>query len=109
MNATCGNMTGGWMRVAYIDMRISSHQCPSGLNLTTQSSDPRRLCDITSDGCVGNNYSVDGLRYSHIHGRIIGYQNEYPVAYHYTNYYDGYNNIDSSYVYGVSVTHGQTP
>ena len=107
MNATCGNMTGGWMRVAYIDMRNSIHQCPSGLTLTTRSSDPRRLCDVTPNGCVGNNYSVHGLRYSYVHGRIIAYQNGYPIAYYFSNY--GYNSIDQAYVFGVSLTHGQNP
>ena len=53
MNATCENLKGGWMRVAYLDMRNSSHQCPSGFNLTTRSSNPRRVCDITSyPGCM---------------------------------------------------------
>ena len=28
MDANCIDYTGGWMRVAYIDMRNSSHQCP---------------------------------------------------------------------------------
>ena len=86
-------------------MRNSSHQCPSGLTLTTRSSDPKRLCDIRSRGlCVSNNYSVHGLRYSHIHGRITGYQNGYPLAYNYN-----YNSIDQAYAFGVSLTHGQNP
>ena len=38
MTLTCGNITGGWMRVAYLDMTNSSHQCPSGLRQHTDSS-----------------------------------------------------------------------
>ena len=36
MDANCTGYTGGWMRVGYIDMRNSSHQCPRGLTLITQ-------------------------------------------------------------------------
>ena len=35
MSLTCGDMTGGWMRVANIDMTNTSQNCPSGLSLTT--------------------------------------------------------------------------
>ena len=31
MTRSCGNITGGWARVAELDMTNSSHQCPSGL------------------------------------------------------------------------------
>ena len=48
MDANCAGYTGGWMRVAYIDMRNSSHQCPSGLSLLSRSSNPRRVCDWAS-------------------------------------------------------------
>ena len=52
MDANYTGYTGGWMRVAHIDMRNSSHQCPSGLSLLTRSTNPRRVCDITHNGCV---------------------------------------------------------
>ena len=107
MDASCGNMTGGWMRVAHIDMTNSSHQCPSGLSLTTRSSAPRRVCDVTGNGytsCPSNKYSTHGVRYSHVYGRIKAYQNGWPIAYSY-----GSNSIDQIYVFGVSLTHGQNP
>ena len=37
MTRSCGGVTGGWMRVAYLDMTNSSHQCPSGLRQRTDS------------------------------------------------------------------------
>ena len=37
-------------------------------------------------GCIDNSYSVYGLSYSHVHGRIIAYQTAYPIAYHFINY-----------------------
>ena len=104
MDANCTGYTGGWMRVAHIDMRNSSHHCLSGLTLRARSSNPRRMCDRTTGGCARNRFSVHGLRYRHVYGRIIAYQSGYPIAFHYQ-----YNSIDRAYVYGVSLTHGQNP
>ena len=104
MNATSGNLTGGWMRVAYIDMRNTSHQCPSGLTLSTRSSPPRRVCHLSSDGCAGTTFTVHGVEYSHVYGRIIGYHLDALPAFYYHTY-----TIDQPYVYGVSLTHGQNP
>ena len=63
MNVTCGDQTGGWMRVTNLDMRNTSHTCPSGLSLI---SSPKRLCDVTSNGCVSNTFSVQEVQYSHV-------------------------------------------
>ena len=108
LDANCTGYTGGWMWVAYIDMRNSSHQCPSGTSLLTRNSDPRRVCDRSSTSyttCASNLFSVHGLSYSHVYGRIIAYQNDRPLAF----YYRSYNRIDQAYVFGVSLTHGQSP
>ena len=55
MTRSCGNITGGWTRVAELNMTDSSHQCPSGLTLRTES-DPNivlRACVTASTaGCV---------------------------------------------------------
>ena len=99
MSLTCGNQTGGWMRVANLDMRNNSHTCPSRLSLI---SSPKRLCDVTSVGCVSNSFSVQDVQYSHVCGKIIGYQNGGLPAFYY-----GYRGINGAYVYGVSLTHGQ--
>ena len=107
MDANCTGYTGGWMRVAYIDMRNSSHQCPGGLSLLSRSSNPRRVCDWTSHSsstCPTASFSIHGLSYRHVYGRVIAYQNGYPVA-----FYHNYNSIDQAYVYGASLTHGQNP
>ena len=95
------------MRVAYIDMRNSSHQCPSGFQTLTRSSNPRRVCDTigqSSSSCPSTSFSVHGLNYRHVYGRILAYQNGYPIAFHYS-----YNSIDQAYVFGVSLTHGRNP
>ena len=101
MSLTCGNLTGGWMRVANIDMTNTSQSCPNGLSLT---SSPKRVCDITSSGCVSNDFDVYGAPYSHICGRVIGYQKSGLDAFFFHSY-----GIDADYVYGVSLTHGQSP
>ena len=101
MSLTCGDLTGGWMRVANIDMTDTSQNCPSGLSLTTS---PKRVCDIPSTGCVSNDFDVHGAQYSHICGRVIGYQKGDNDAFFYYS-----SGIDGSYVYGVSLTHGQSP
>ena len=101
MSLTCGNLTGGWMRVANIDMTNTSQNCPSGLSLITS---PKRVCDIISTGCVSNDFDIHGAQYSHICGRVIGYQFRRPPAFH---SYD--RGINAEYVTGVSLTHGQNP
>ena len=112
MDGTTDNLTGGWMRVAYIDMKNSSHQCPNGLTLTTRSSEPRRVCDTTSYSlCVSNLFTAHGVEYSHVYGRIIAYQNRVPAAFVYrnSNFAGNFNELDDLYVFGVSLTHGQNP
>ena len=89
------------MRVANIDMTNTSQNCPSGLSLTTS---PKRVCDITRTGCVSNDFDVHGAQYSHICGRVIGYQKYIPAA-----FLAHIRGIDADYVYGVSLTHGQSP
>ena len=101
MSLTCGSLTGGWMKVADLDMRDTSQSCPSGF---TYTSSPKRLCDITSTGCVGEEYSVHGIEYNHVCGKVIGYQHRVPIAYHfaYESSYLHYNNINQPYVWSES-------
>ena len=101
MSLTCGYLTGGWMRVANIDMTNTSQNCPSELRLI---SSPKRVCDITSAGCVSNDFDVYGAQYSHICGRVIGYQKSGIAAFFHHS-----RGIDADYVTGVSLTHGQSP
>ena len=89
------------MRVANIDMTNTSQNCPSGLTLRTS---PKRVCDITSNGCVSTEFDVHGVQYSHVCGRVIAYQYSVPIAFIYQS-----RGIDAAYVYGVSLTHGQNP
>ena len=47
MTRTCGGVTGGWMRVAYLDMSNSSHQCPSSLHSAQTQMFARVLSSCT--------------------------------------------------------------
>ena len=96
---TC-NGTPGWRRIAFINMTDTSYNCPTGLNLTSYS---KRTCgrSHTQGGCSSTTFSVGGLPYSRVCGRIRGYQFGGSDA-----FYNSTQGIDSYYVDGVSLTHG---
>ena len=99
MTRSCGGATGGWMRVAELDMTNSSHRCPGGL---TQRRYPnKRLCARrqSSGGCSTVTISTSNIRYSSVCGRVIAYQYGAPDAFYMLS-------INSTYVDGVSLTHG---
>ena len=101
ISSSC-NGTPGWRRVAFIDMTNTSYHCPTGLSLTSHS---KRTCGRlhTSSGCSSTTFSVEGVPYSHVCGRIRGYQFGATSAFFYAD-----RGIDSYYVEGISLTHGGT-
>ena len=104
MTRSCGNITGGWMRVAELDMTDTTTQCPDSLELRTS---PLRTCRIRNSGtaiCSSDMFSVDGVPYSKVCGRIRAYQVGTTNAFAVRSM-----NIDSYYVDGVSITHGSSP
>ena len=105
MDRVCGcNSTGGWTRVAYLNMTDPSQQCPSTLPLQTRSSEPRRLCGRTSSSgasCDSVTYSTFGVNYTRVCGRVIGYQSGTPDAFRNQRS----QTIEGDYVDGVSLTH----
>ena len=107
MERECGGVTGGWMRVANIDMRRSNNTCPSGLN--TLLVDSKRLCskNIAGGGCSSATLAVQKAQYSLVCGKIIGYQQNTPDGFH--PYYARSTTIDGTYADGISLTHGQSP
>ena len=100
----CGGVSG-WTRVTFIDMTNTSQQCPSGLTLTSYS---KRTCGRTTSTevtCDSTSFSVAGITYSRVCGRIIGYQYGDGTAFALYNFGVA-TTIDSPYVGGVSLTHG---
>ena len=80
MERSCKGVAGGWMRVASIDMTDTSSTCPPGLRTLTS---PRRLCAMYTDrpGCSSAVLPVQGVQYSRVCGKIIGYQDKTPDAF----------------------------
>ena len=105
MTRRCCNSTGGWMRVAHLDMTDTNQHCPSGFRLITS---PKRTCGTPGSRCVSTTFPLNGVKYSRVCGKIIGYQH-YSVDGLGVYYFDRSRTIDSQYVDGVSVTHGQRP
>ena len=69
MTRRCGNITGGWMRVALLDMRDNSAQCPPGLCLNTTSPRTCRKCDYNVT-CSSDVFPVY-VNYTKVCGKII--------------------------------------
>ena len=104
MTRSCGGVTGGWVRVAELNMTNSSHQCPSGLTLRTESVSNIRACVTASTaGCVGIPIDIP-YSYSRVCGRVMAYQVGATNAFHHTG--SASDTIDDIYVDGVSLTHG---
>ena len=92
------------MRVANLDMTDPNQNCPAGFQLVNRTSAPLRTCGRPGPvGCVSTTLQTYGVEYSHVCGRVIGYQDGTPDA-----FFRG-TTIDSIYVDGVSFTHGQSP
>ena len=105
MDRVCGcNSTGGWTRVANLNMSNPSEQCPGEWILQTYNSEPRRLCgrdsDSSAEQCPSAMYSTYGISYSQVCGRVIGYQYNSPDG------FLGSQTIEGPYMDGVSITHG---
>ena len=101
-NHVCGS-TGGWTRVAYLDMTDPNTNCPSVWRLKRINS--KRICDQYSRLCTSVFFPVSGGPYNRVCGRVTAYQLSNTHAFR--NYHHGRaTSIDEAYVDGVSLTHG---
>ena len=91
--------------MAYLDMTNSSHQCPSTLRVCTDLG--VRFCAVgeLDRSCSTVLYDTIGLRYSQVCGMVTGY----PARTISGLVRGPQTNIDSIYVDGVSLTHGNNP
>ena len=106
MNTTnCGNITGGWMRAAYIDMTNENNTCPQGLNYTVVNT--THMCTrshTNTRGCSSVTFPTHGVAYTKVCGRARGYQ--YGETASFYNYHNaGLTTPDGAYVSGLSVTY----
>ena len=102
MNTTnCGNITGGWMRVAHIDMTVENNTCPQELSYTVVNN--TRMClSHTRPGCTSVTFSSNRILYTKVCGRARGYQ--YGATESFLGHYYG-QSLEGYYVQGLSVTH----
>ena len=93
-----------WRKVVFLDTTNTSHDCPTGLKLTTYS---RRTCGRAYSGyysCSSTTFNVDGFEYSRVCGRALAYRFGYNDAFR--AYHHQRRDINDIYVDGLSLTHG---
>ena len=100
--ASCNEVDGPWMSVVYFNADNTSHSCPSGLQLFTNT---RKRYGIPSDGagCASTIIDVHSIPYQKVCGR---YQEASTDAFHCQGHH---TSVDGNYVDGVSLTHGHSP
>ena len=95
--------SGGWMRIANVDMRNNDSQCPPGLVINV--TEGKRFCREVSlaPGCSSTTFNTRGVQYSKVCGRIIGYQYYQTYGFGPSRFSPG---LSQTYVDGISITHG---
>ena len=97
----------GVMRVAHIDMRNTSVNCPAPLT-QYQLDSGERLCGSTKIArmtCDSVAFPTHHFSYQHVCGRAVGFSYYRPCAFHfYKN--GGQSTINHAYVSGLSITYG---
>ena len=106
-NCSCDS-TGGWVRIANLDMTDPNQNCPAGFRLVNRTEPPLRTCGRSVCGLVSTTFPTHGIEYSRVCGRVVGYQFGNPDA------FEPYvrrlkTTINSCYVDGIILTHGQSP
>ena len=97
MTLTCGGLTGGWRRVAYLNLSDQEDNgCPSGLEYHNSMSCRRSSSSV---GCSPVTYETNGIAYSQVCGTVVAQGVDTP---------DGFRNrnIGQNYVDGISLTYG---
>ena len=99
----CGCGGPGWRRAAYLNMSDPTQTCSPAWELITT---PRRSCARPSDAgpnsCYSAMFLTQGIQYSQVCGRIIGYQVGETQAF----ISNRGRTINERYVDGVSLTYG---
>ena len=104
MGELCNSTEGGWIRLAYLDMTDSTVDCPPGFMLHVDETAGVRACgrpDSDKSSCPSVKFSSNGISYSEVCGRVVGYQYDSPFALRSSS-----ASIDSYYIDGISITQG---
>ena len=109
MAFSCNGMTGGWRRIAYLNVSDpDAADCPEELLSRTDPSSCIR--SESTPGCSQVIFVNHGLPYSHICGKINAKQSGIPDGFAtYTELRPDKAAIDDNYVDGVSLTYGTDP
>ena len=108
----CGYAGAGWRRVVFLNITNTDQNCPGEWQLITS---PRRTCRRAwrvNSGCSLAAFSTDGVSYSDVCGRIIGYQYGSTDALYgptHGRLLDQASINYSLYDGGVLITHGTAP
>ena len=103
------NVTGGWVRVANLNMTNPNQQCPENLQ-RSYTNQPIRLCGKSTDSsCDSVIFTTYGVQYQQVCGRVRGYQFGTPDGFERHSFCPAPCTIDNTYVDGVSITHGVSP
>ena len=97
----------GVMRVAHIDLRNASINCPAPL-IQYQLDSGKRVCGSTkipTRTCDSVVFHTHHFSYQHVCGRAVGFSYFHPCAFYYYKR-GGQTTIDHAYVAGLSITHG---
>ena len=97
----------GVMRVAHIDMKNTSVNCPSPLT-QYQLDTGERLCGTTNIfgvRCESVIFPTHHFSYQHVCGKAVEFSYFHPCAFFYSNY-SHQNTINHAYVAGLSITYG---
>ena len=102
-NIKCG-IRGNWRRIAYFDT-TQGDSCPAGLRTVTNTTTDQTACGRTNngEGCTSLIYTTQGT-YRHVCGRARGYQYKYVSAFY--GFHGLKRDLESTYVYGLSITNG---
>ena len=95
-----------WKRVAFLNMTDQDQACPDPWRLYEQSS--VRACgrqESSVASCDSVLFSSDLYAYSHVCGRVTGYQYASPCAGIHRRSCNAANEINGPYLDGISITH----
>ena len=94
------------MYVTSLDMKNSAHNCPPALKQEVSGGKQLRVKKVPT-GCSSQHYSIGGVPYAEVYGKVIGYQYDSADA---SPYPPGtYCGIEEAYMDSISITHGSTP
>ena len=98
----CGSKKG-WMRVAELDMTIAGSKCPPGLDEVIYGG--KRLCGNRAGACKSTFFNTFSYPHTQVCAFVAGYQYKTPDAFPHGKSVS----IDSTYLDGISITHGSKP